>query len=282
MSFLRKTSHCLVNVSGKALAAGSLRDLPAASALPLRVCRHHRRNGSATLELVLSMPILLALIVGIVWLGSSVIAQTEVTIEARYRTWSERDQPTGKALLFLKDDIASEKATGKVKVSPIFDDAEPPESSHDVMIGSWDHEKLPLNKAPNWKQYAIAAINAKTGSLQTSYVDASNKLTRFKNIAGNIWKSLGADLIRQLTNLGDSVSSLLKNGESAEQGEKAKEQAKINRQLEAKKQELQTAEQELKDLDDDASETLKSVLENRVKRLKAEVENLKSDLKEMD
>lgn len=238
--------------------------------------------GSATLELVFCMPILLALIVAIVWLGTSVIAQTEVTVEARYNAWDKRDDSTGTALLFLKDDIVSEDATKTVQVSPLFDDAESPESSHDVMAGSWDHSKLRLDKAPNWKQYAIAAANAKTGSIQTNYVDASNKFTRFKTQASNIWRNLAANLIRQLTGFGDSVANLLKQNENEESTEKATERNKIENAIRTKKEELKKAEDESRDSDDDTPESLKKVLKNRIKRLKTEIKNLKEDLEALE
>jgi hypothetical protein len=240
------------------------------------------RLGSATLELVFCMPILLALIVGIVWLGSAVIAQTEVTVEARHKTWEKRSDPTGTALLFLKDDIAKEKAKKSVQVSPVFDDVESPESAHDVMTGAWDHSKLPLDKAPNWKQYVLAAANAKTGSIQTNYVDASNKFTNFKNQARNIWRSIGANLIRQLTSMGDSVKGLLKNGESAESAEKAKERNQIEQSIRDKKQELRDAEEDVRNTDKDTSDALGKVLKNRVKRLKSDIKNLEEDLEALE
>ena len=241
-----------------------------------------RRDGSATLELVLSMPILLALIVGIVWLGTSVIAQTDVTIEARQNTWSQRDEPTGTALLFLKDDVLSENATQEVDVSPLFDEAESPESSHDVMAGAWGHEKLPLDKAPNWKQYALAAANAKTGSLQNGYVDAQNKFSQFKNEASNVWQSIGANLIRQVTSFGDAADSALEGGEQAGESEKAKASSQIKSKLNAKKRELSQARDDLRNLDSDASDALRDVYKNRIKRLKADVDDLQDDLEALE
>ena len=202
------------------------------------------------------MPVLLILIVGVVWLGFSVVAQTEVTVSARHKTWVKRDKPEGQALLFLRDDIVEDSATEKVEISSVFDDVGSPESSHDVMVGSWDSEKLKLEKAPNWKEYALAAANAKTGSAQTAYVDASNKFTSFKRQASNLWKSLGANLIRQITDLGDSVGDLLKNGKSRESAKKERQRSRIEAQLSENKDELQAAKQELRDLDEDSSKAL--------------------------
>ena len=238
--------------------------------------------GVATLELVLSLPILLALMVGIVWLGNSVIAQTEVTIEARHKTWEKRSESSGKPLLFLKDDVVSEEATQEVDVSPLFDDADAPESSHDVMAAAWDYGQLPLDKAPNWKQYAIAAANAKTGSLQNGYVDASNKLAQFKHEASNIWSNIGAALIREITSLGDTAKTSLEGGDSASEQNKTELRNQIRRKLDSKKDELQRAKEAKRNLGEDASAALKKVAENRVKRLKADVEDLKDDLDAID
>ena len=233
--------------------------------------------GTATLELVLCLPVLLVLIVGIVWLGNSVIAQTNVTVEARHNTWSKRNESSGTALLFLNDDVVSDQATREVEVSPMFDDAESPESSHDVMAAVWDHEQLPLDKAPNWKQYAIAAANAKTGSLQNGYVDATNQFNQFKGESRNAWNLIRDSLIDKLTSLGESANSGLEGGEKAGEDAKRRLRNQIESRLEDKKDELDRAK-EAKDKLDEDSDTLKKVFENRVKRLRAEIEDLKADL----
>lgn len=240
------------------------------------------RSGVAPLELVLSLPVLLVLIVGIVWLGNSVIAQTDVTIEARYKTWKKRDGGTGTALLFLKDDVVSDEATQTVNISPIFDDADPPESSHDVMAGAWDFEKLPLDKAPNWKQYLTAAANAKTAGIQNGYVDATNKFTQFKTQSKNVWNTIGAAFIRQLTGLGDLAKSGLEGGDNSSSAEKQRIRNQYQNKIDAKKKELQQAQEKLDDLDKDASDKYRNVLKNRVKRLKSEIADLESDLKAID
>ena len=240
------------------------------------------RSGTATLELVLCLPILLALVVGIIWLGNSVIAQTEVTIIARHKTWSKRDHSPGTALLFLKDDIVSDEQTQKVSVSPLFDDAETPESSHDVMAAAWDFESLPLDKAPNWKQYAIAAANAKTSGLQNGYVDARNRLTQFKSDARNIWTTVGAALIRQLTGFGDAAKAQLEGGESAGSDSQSQLKKRLERDLRTKQNQLKQAREAIKNLDDDASKAFQKVLKNRVARLKSEIDDLESDLEALD
>jgi outer membrane murein-binding lipoprotein Lpp len=239
-------------------------------------------SGTATLELVLCLPILLALVVGIIWLGNSVIAQTEVTIEARHKAWLKRDESPGTALLFLKDDVVSEESTQTVEVSPLFDDVESPESAHDVMAAVWDFEQLPLDKAPNWKQYATAAANAKTAGIQNGYVDARNHFARFKNDARNVWSTIGAALIRQLSGLGNSAKTQLEGGENAGSSKKDQLGNQIQRELSARENQLKRAREALNNLDDEASDAFRNVLKNRIKRLKAEIDDLEADLEALD
>ena len=239
-------------------------------------------RGVATLELVLCLPILLVLIVGIVWLGNSVITQTEVVIDARHRSWQQRSSNQGTALLFLTDDIVSENSSEKVTVSPLFDGMAPPESSHDVMSDAWDFDQLPLDQAPNWKQYLLAAANAKTAGLQNGYVDARNQLSQFKNAAGNVWKSMAADMIRDLTRLGDSAKNLLSDAESTESRQQRQARKRIQQSLDAKREQLKSAKQDLRELDQDASDALRDVLKNRVDRLQTEIDDLKADLEAID
>lgn len=239
------------------------------------------RTGAAALELVLGMPVLLALIVGIIWLGTSVVAQCEVTVEARHKAWSKRTETTGTALLFLKDDVVSDDATHTVDVSPMFDGEGSPESEHDLMVTAWDHESLPLDKVPNWKQYALAAANAKTGSAQVAYTDASNKFTQFKSQAASIWSNLGANVIAELGRLGSSVESAL-NGGKNDKADQSRERAKINQQIVAKQTELRVARRRIRTLDEDASDALRDVLKNKIKRLQAEIDDLKADRRALD
>ncbi len=87
------------------------------------------RRGIATLEFAISLPVLLTLMVGMTWLGFSVISQTEVNIEARQKAWKRRfEDAAKKPLVFtatpLYDknaDYIIERAEKKVAVSPMFD-----------------------------------------------------------------------------------------------------------------------------------------------------------------
>ncbi len=239
------------------------------------------RQGTATLELVLSLPLLLVLVVAIVWLGSSVIGQSQVIIRARHQAWSGRTQASGQALLFLKDDIVSDQAADSVDIGPLFEGTPGPEASHDVLALAWDHQQLPLDRAPNWKQYAIAAANAKTGSAQVAWTDAGNAYSKWRGEAGNVWNTLGAALIRQLTGLGDAATSGFSEAERTGTDRTAERQ-RISRRIATAQTELRETRRQLRELDDDASDALKKVLRNKIKRLEAEIDRLRADRKAVD
>ena len=244
-----------------------------------RVQRTTDRRGTATLEVALSLPLLLAFMVAIIWLGASMIAQSQVIVAARQQAWDRRNETPGRGLLFMKDDFVSESSTETIDVGPMFENFESPGSSHDVMVGSWNHKTLPLDRVPNWKQYVIAGVNAKTGGLQRS----ANKFIEWKSLAANAWKTLATDAMKQLKGLGDSIDSAIDRGEQDYEADSSKRNELVQ-QIREKRSEVSSAEERLKELkeDDEASTDLIRVYENRVKRLKADLEILLADQKAIE
>ena len=252
-------------------------------------------RGVATLELVMCMPIILVLMVGIVWLGYSVIGQSEVTIEARHKAWQERfDGSDGKPLFFLADDFRTEEATTEVKVSPLFDDISPPESSHDIAVGTWDHQAVDMNRPPSWEHYLTAAVNAKTGDMQVAYSGADNFLNELKNI--------GADAIRDqvekifsdfLDNPFSGYTGGANSGKDENDQEARAEKARLTEKIGAVEAEIDEVEERIdeieKELDEAEDEDQKEIIDarlevskNKLKRLKSELKWLQQDMKAID
>ncbi len=252
-------------------------------------------RGVATLELVMCMPIILALMVGIVWLGYSVIGQSEVTIEARHKAWKERfDGSGGKPLFFLADDFKTEEATTEVKISPMFDDVSPPESSHDIAAGTWDHQAVDMNRAPNWEHYLTAAVNAKTGGMQVAYSGADNFLNELKNI--------GADAIRDqvekifsdfLDNPFSGFTGEANSGKDENDQKTREERARLTEKIAAVRTEIDEVNEHVKEIEKELDEAEdkdeKAIIEvklevtkNKLKRLKSELKWLEQDLKAID
>jgi hypothetical protein len=144
----------------------------------------------ATLEFCMALPFLALLMVGITWLGFSVIAQTEALVEARNKAWQKRfDNPGQEPLLFsaglvvaknplysYDKDYVTESVTKEVNVSPIFSAMPPPKATHTVLGGSWDHRAMDMNSPPNIKLYGKAIANSATADIQTQLGNLTNLL----------------------------------------------------------------------------------------------------------
>ncbi|HVT27719.1 MAG TPA: TadE/TadG family type IV pilus assembly protein [Lacipirellulaceae bacterium] len=193
------------------------------------------RRGIATLEFAMALPFLLLLMVGITWLGFSVVTQTEVLVQARDKAWTRRfDNPKQKPLLFpaglvvaknplysYSDDYVTETVTKPVDVSPIFKAAPAPKASHTILSGSWDHRAMDMNSPPNFKLYFTAAANVVTGNIQTQLGSLSNLIESVENSGAAVI----AQALTQGSNFDGMNSSSNSAGRQAEQETKQKEQA---------------------------------------------------------
>ncbi len=248
------------------------------------------RMGAAPLEFVLCMPVLLVLIVSIVWLGVSVVAQSRVAVEARYLAWQQRFNAEGTPLLFLEDNFVNETSTEEVEVSPLLDDMPPPEATHHVMMGSWDHAALSLDKAPHWKEYLQVAANAKTGNLQTTYTDVRNDFSDWQNASRQAWQTLGQQLLEKITGMGTEAEAEVAKAEEATDGrEKTGEIderiARVEQEVartEAKLRALKNQKKDgLKDADRRSLEARIAMYDKKLKRLEGDLRDLESDRDEV-
>lgn len=276
------------------IAAGKL-DRHGASGFVRLAWNPTPQQGIATLELVMCMPILLLLMVGIVWLGFSVVGQSEVTVEARHKAWQQRfETGSSKALNFLDDDYVNEEASTEVRVSPLLDDVSGPESSHDVAQGTWDHRKLDLNQAPSWELYLTAALNAKTGGAQVAYEDARSML---RNLQQNAAKQVAEEMMNVIREALENPLGNLKLGANDAQRDNEdkadRQKRQIEKEIETAKAEINKAEKHVSDLkkekskstDDADRKSLTARIKiggNKVKRLKSRLARLKSARRAMD
>jgi hypothetical protein len=216
----------------------------------------------ATLEFVMALPVLLLLMVGLTWLGFSVISRSEALVEARDKAWQKRfDNPKQKPLIFptgigaVKNpryspavDYVTESVTKPVNVSPIFNAVPAPKGSHTVLAGSWDHRALDMNSPPNFKLYADAGLNAATGSLQTA-------LSTLNGLAGQLASLGGQTLAQQLASvpgLGSSPGSRPDSAASQDQQnsnqQKQVDRAAVDQQLAQKRAELEQVKKQINDI----------------------------------
>lgn len=166
----------------------------------------------APLEFVMALPVLLLLMVGITWLGFSVIGQTEVLVKARNKTWQRRFEnasdkplyfPILKGLYDEKADYVSEKSNQTVDVSPMFSRLPGPEAGHTILAGSWDHRAMKFDKPPDLKLMAIAAAVGTFGNVLDAGAALSDPLGLAKEIGE--FASAGKNAKNEADNAGKSV-----------------------------------------------------------------------------
>lgn len=199
-----------------------------------------QRDGAASLELVLALPVLLAMLVAMVWLGFAVIGQAEVTAQARQDAWTQRLEPwTNTAFTFSDDQQVTGEATTTVNVSPLLDDLADPESEHTLEQANWDHRSVDYQSMPNWELYADVAVAAKREGILSMYEDAR---ALFNSASGDGSSALNAIelLIAQLR---QSESQIDSAGNSAQQNAELEEQL----QEEDRRGQIQKLENEIAD-----------------------------------
>lgn len=206
--------------------------------------KHQSRRGIATLEFAMALPVLLLLMVGITWLGFSVIGEAEVLITARNKAWKQRfDDKAKRPLMFPSGlniaknpfystdaDYVTAQDSKKVNVSPIFSRVPGPDASHTILAGSWDYRAMPLDKPPEWKLMATAAASGKGGTLQTWLTKLNDPLDRLKDIGSNIL----AENARRQTEIDTNNAASDSGSASANQ---AKDQNERDREADKRKYE---------------------------------------------
>jgi hypothetical protein len=212
----------------------------------------------ATLEFVMALPVLLLLMVGITWLGFSVIGQTEVIVEARNKAWKKRFENENQVPLMFPTgigdvqnpeyagdaDYVTEEASKTVDVSPIFSMVPGPKSSHTILAGSWDHRAMPLKAPPDWNLIKYALANAVTGKLQSAAAILSNIDQLLADAVANAAAEAAARVAGvggssgggSFDNLGSAPESKPEEGQRPAGGEEDQREA----QLRADKQRLES------------------------------------------
>jgi hypothetical protein len=155
---------------------------------------HALRRGSAALELVMVLPIILTFLFILIWLGLAEMTEVEVVGEARNAAWKKRHTgPADDALRFERDGVVEENASRKVEFAPMFDRMAPAESRHVLLAGSWDFTQLPLDDQPNWSVYARMTRQGASdiGNMFSGFEDLFNNAVAGANVEDLIDGQLG-------------------------------------------------------------------------------------------
>jgi hypothetical protein len=173
------------------------------------------RRAVATLEFVMALPLLFALMLCILWLGFWMIGKSELLIEARNKAWKERfknasKEPLvfpvpGQSLLYdKKKDYVTQEMTKRIDISPIFDAFAGPVAAHTILAGSWDHQAMGFERPPEIKLMAKAAAIGWGGEVFDWLSQIDNPVGLFKTLGANVKKQ--ADAAPTTVTQGDETS----------------------------------------------------------------------------
>lgn len=174
-----------------------------------------RRRGMASVEIVLSMPMIVAVAALIYYLGELNMTRADVTVRARNDAWKKRTQsgdPESSPLpdqqkldiLFVDPDpipkgsqLASDQSV--MKARPLYFMRTSPvtvPSSHTVLSGTWDFHDLPIDSSePLLGDRHIAAFGKQVSDLSSYFKDL--------NAADK------SDVVEMITKLYDDSKKLL-------------------------------------------------------------------------
>jgi hypothetical protein len=211
--------------------------------------RNGARRGSAPVEFVMAMPVLLLMFVLIMSVGVFFLGQLKATITARSDAFQQRtSQKSQRPLAYnqqtSKSDIFSKSATE----NPIYPSPKisfgAVTSKHAILGGAWDHRELLKGNGPHWDDMGKASIGGATNQI-------SSLIDQFSN-------GFDPSMIPGIGQLSDVFSSLLGESDSA------------NSQFEQMQQEQQ--EQNKKNIEK---------LKQKIEELKAERAKLQGELDNM-
>lgn len=236
---------------------------------------HTHQAGIATLELVLTLPLVLALIVAMVWLGFSLVGQVEVTVAARHAAWGERfGSWSGRAFDFNDENPLEARESQLVNVTPMLSSEAGPESQHTVEQGNWDYRNVEFGSAPNLKLTGQMLFAAKTVGVIADYEDLRETFGKLAGVGDAALGEALREIASELTGRSQQVES---QGESAEQRtelERNLDEAKAEgnlRDLEAERDRLKQALKEAGDAEEDTGDQV-WLLERQIERIEIEIE----------
>ncbi|GAB5406751.1 MAG: hypothetical protein Aurels2KO_49820 [Aureliella sp.] len=250
------------------------------------------RRAVATLELVLTLPLLLALIVALVWLGYSLVGQTQVTIAARHSAWAERfGKWDGRPFDFNDTSLHESEKSQSVNVTPLLASESGPQSRHAVAKGNWDYRNVEFRAAPNLELMTQVMFAAKTTGVISDYEDLRDALDELQSIGDKALGETLAEIARELTTPSEQIE---RDGDAAENRaelDRDLDKAKAEGDLRDLRQERDRLEQQLKDAEadsdeaDDADESTESsgedrkwLIEKKLERVEIEIDLAKDRL----
>jgi hypothetical protein len=237
------------------------------------------RKAIATLELVMSLPILLVMTVCLVWLGYSLIGQARVNVQARHLAWQQRFQDSSDSVFdFTVGQQATEAASESISVTPLLSSESGPESSQTIERGSWDHRTIELTSVPNWQAHIDLSTAAAKAGIQSMVDDLRAQFEPLEDLGSDALQEALAEYTRDLLNPSDRFRLDSRNSEQRteldSELEKSRLEGEIN-ELEDAIDKVRNDLDELKD-SDESDQDLIWLLEKRIERLEIELDLARS------
>lgn len=234
-----------------------------------------QRAGIATLELTLSLPVVLAVFVGMIWLGFSVIAQSRVAVAARHEAWTQRFEPwSNDPFDFSSDDTATGESQEDVRVTQLLDDPAGAKASQRVEKGPWAHQSVKFDSAPNWSLHADMMIAAKTAGLKADYQDFRERIQQLEQMGSEAIAAALREALAELINPSNFFENASGHAERGLELDEELERKRLEGKVADLKQSLTAAEQALKEAKeaDEPDEELIWIREQTINRLELELE----------
>lgn len=231
-----------------------------------------RQAGIATLELVLTLPLVLALIVAMVWLGFSLVGQVEVTVAARHSAWGERfGKWSGQAFDFNEENLHEVQESQSVSVTPVLSAKAGPESKHTVEQGNWDHRNVNFQSTPNLKLIGQLLLAAKAVGVIAEFDDLRESLGELQSAGDAALGEALRDIAKELTGRSQQVEEQAGSAEKRTKLDHDLDEAKARGDLRDLEAERDRIEQLLKE-SADGSEDQVWLLKKQVERVGIEME----------
>lgn len=242
--------------------------------------RQPHRRGTAPVEFVMALPMLLSMFILIMTVGAVNIARLDSTVKSRAESWADRpNKKSNRPLAYLsstsKDDVFEKTSTVVPRYpSPkmTFGSAT---SKHAVLGGAWDHRELLKGDGPHWGDMAKASIGGATNQIGSLLDQFSNgfDLSQLPSL-GEVAGGLAGSLLDQQ----DSV-----NEQFEEEAQKQKEANKKNiEKLEKRNQELAAEKAQLQKELNEQLYPQKKELEQRMEERKEQFAKEKDEDKKKE
>ena len=237
------------------------------------------RKAVATLELVMALPILLTLMVGLIWLGFSVIGQAEVNVEARDKAWQKRfDRWQGTKFDFTSRQLAEENAETDIVVSPVLDQLPGPSSNQSLDSSTWDHRSIEFKDVPNFRLAGEVVLAAKTQGIRTSLRDIKETFASAQELGrlglGEMLREIASELTNPFSQLESGANSGQQRLDLDEALAKAERTEKL-REIADRIRKINDGLGIQSDEDDEVGELSRWLEKQKIKRLKIEQKLLK-------